>query len=69
MAKVKKDKVEHNKGYKIRSKGKDHTGHLLEVTAEYVIIHDAVTREHKKIKFVDIDGDGELDEVEATWLA
>jgi hypothetical protein len=66
--KVTKDKAENGRGYKIKSKGKSHKGHAIEITDTYIVIHDAVTREHIKIVFADIDGDGNLEEVEATWL-
>jgi translation elongation factor EF-1beta len=64
--KVKKDKVEHGKGYKVKAKGKEHIGHVLLAVETYIIIHDAVTREHIKILLSDIDED--VDEVDATWL-
>ena len=65
--KVKKDKVEQGKGYKVKVKGKEHIGHIIETTAIYIVVHDVVTREHKKIFLADIDED--VDEVDATWLA
>jgi hypothetical protein len=65
---VNKGQVEKGKGYKVKTGGKTHKGHVMEITEEYVIIHDAKTREHKKIMFIDVDGNGDLDEVEADWM-
>ena len=55
------------KGYKIKIKGKDLTGHIIGQTDTYIILHDAVTREHIKVLLSDID-DKDIVEVDPTWL-
>ena len=55
------------KGYKVKSKGIDYTGHIIEVTATYLVLHDSVNRAHRKILLSDIDT-STVDEVDTPWL-
>lgn len=58
-------------GYTIRGKIADQdrlvVGHAIEITNTYIVLHDAVTREHIKFMFEDIDPDG-LEQTRAYWL-